>query len=47
VFGVLMGVIFFAEVPNALGWFGAILILASIYLISGRAGVRVRARARI
>jgi len=34
VFGVLMGVIFFAEIPNALGWIGAALILASILLIT-------------
>lgn len=34
VFGVLMGLIFFAEVPNALGWLGAGLILSSIVLIS-------------
>ncbi len=34
VFGVLMGLIFFAEVPNALGWLGAALILSSIVLIT-------------
>ncbi|GAB4411779.1 MAG: EamA family transporter [Anaerolineae bacterium] len=34
VFGVLMGLIFFAEVPNALGWLGAGLILSSIVLIT-------------
>jgi len=34
VFGVLMGLVFFAEVPNALGWIGAALILASITLIT-------------
>jgi drug/metabolite transporter (DMT)-like permease len=32
--GALMGMIFFAEIPNALGWIGGLLILASIYLIS-------------
>lgn len=34
VFGILMGVIFFAEVPHPLGWLGGALILASIVLIS-------------
>ncbi len=34
VFGVLMGLIFFAEVPSALGWLGAALILSSIVLIT-------------
>jgi drug/metabolite transporter (DMT)-like permease len=34
VFGVLMGLLFFAEVPNALGWLGAGLILSSIVLIT-------------
>lgn len=34
VFGVLMGLIFFAEVPNALGWLGAALILTSIARIA-------------
>lgn len=32
--GVLMGLLFFAEVPNALGWLGGLLILGSIALIS-------------
>lgn len=32
--GVLLGLIFFAEVPGLLGWIGGLLILASIYLIS-------------
>lgn len=32
--GVLMGMIFFAEMPNLLGWIGGALILVSIYLIS-------------
>ncbi len=34
VFGVLMGLVFFAEIPDALGWIGAALILASITLIT-------------
>jgi len=34
VFGILMGLIFFAEVPNALGGLGAALILTSIVLIT-------------
>jgi len=34
VFGVLMGLVFFAELPDALGWVGAGLILSSIVLIS-------------
>ncbi|MCD4685121.1 MAG: EamA family transporter [Anaerolineae bacterium] len=34
VFGVLMGLLFFAEVPNALGWIGGVLILSSVILIS-------------
>jgi len=34
VFGVLMGMIFFAEVPGVLGWLGGGLILLSVYLIS-------------
>ncbi len=34
VFGVLMGLIFFAEVPNPLGCLGAALILSSIVLIT-------------
>jgi drug/metabolite transporter (DMT)-like permease len=32
--GVIMGMVFFAEIPNALGWVGAALVLFSIYLIS-------------
>lgn len=32
--GALMGLVFFSEIPNALGWIGGLLILASIYLIS-------------
>lgn len=32
--GALLGMIFFAEIPNALGWIGGLLILASITLIS-------------
>ena len=34
VFGVLMGLVFFAEIPSALGWIGAALILGSIALIT-------------
>ncbi|MCL4237104.1 MAG: EamA family transporter [Anaerolineae bacterium] len=34
IFGVLMGLAFFAEVPNTLGWIGAALILTSITLIT-------------
>ena len=34
VFGVLMGMVFFAEVPGLLGWLGGGLILLSVYLIS-------------
>ncbi|HVO71341.1 MAG TPA: EamA family transporter [Aggregatilineaceae bacterium] len=32
--GIVMGLVFFAEVPNRLGWVGGILILVSIYLIA-------------
>jgi drug/metabolite transporter (DMT)-like permease len=32
--GIVMGLLFFAEVPTLLGWIGGILILASIYLIA-------------
>jgi drug/metabolite transporter (DMT)-like permease len=32
--GIVMGLVFFAEVPNLLGWIGGILILVSIYLIA-------------
>ena len=32
--GIVMGLVFFAEVPNLPGWIGGILILVSIYLIS-------------
>ena len=32
--GALLGMIFFAEMPNLLGWAGGVLILVSIYLIS-------------
>jgi drug/metabolite transporter (DMT)-like permease len=32
--GALIGMIFFAEMPNPLGWIGGLLILVSIYLIS-------------
>jgi len=32
--GIVMGLLFFAEVPTVLGWIGGILILASIYLIA-------------
>jgi drug/metabolite transporter (DMT)-like permease len=32
--GALMGLIFFAEAPDLLGWIGGLLILVSIYLIS-------------
>ncbi len=32
--GALIGMIFFAEMPNLLGWTGGLLILVSIYLIS-------------
>ncbi len=32
--GVLIGLLFFAEVPNLLGWIGGGLILGSIYLIA-------------
>jgi DME family drug/metabolite transporter len=32
--GALIGMIFFAEMPNLLGWVGGVLILVSIYLIS-------------
>lgn len=44
VFGVLIGLIFFAEVPNALGIMGGALILGSVYLISleDRPVLRVR-----
>jgi drug/metabolite transporter (DMT)-like permease len=31
--GVLLAMAFFAEVPNALGWLGGALVIASIYLI--------------
>ncbi len=34
VFGVMMGMIFFAEIPGLLGWLGGGLILLSVYLIS-------------
>jgi drug/metabolite transporter (DMT)-like permease len=34
VFGVLMGLLFFAEVPNVFGWIGGVLILTSVILIS-------------
>ncbi len=34
VFGVVMGMVFFAEVPGLLGWLGGGLILFSVYLIS-------------
>ncbi len=34
VFGIMMGIIFFAEVPNELVWAGGALILGSILLIS-------------
>ncbi len=34
VFGVLMGMVFFAEVPGLLGWLGGSLILLSVYLIA-------------
>lgn len=34
IFGVLMGLTFFAEIPNALGWLGAALILSSVVLIA-------------
>ena len=34
VFGVLIGLTLFAEIPNALGWAGAGLILFSIFLIA-------------
>ncbi|MBN2306181.1 MAG: EamA family transporter, partial [Anaerolineae bacterium] len=36
IFGVLMGLIFFAEVPNLLGLTGGALILGSVYLITRR-----------
>lgn len=36
IFGILMGVLFFAEIPNALVWAGGALILASVILISRR-----------
>jgi drug/metabolite transporter (DMT)-like permease len=32
--GILLAIVFFAEVPNPLGWIGGGLILLSIYLIS-------------
>jgi drug/metabolite transporter (DMT)-like permease len=44
VFGILMGVIFFAEVPNEYGWIGGVLILASIYLIARPVQVARRQR---
>ncbi|MBN1565196.1 MAG: EamA family transporter [Anaerolineae bacterium] len=47
VFGVMMGVIFFAEVPNVLGWLGGALILVSIYLISRPSGAVIGRRQRI
>lgn len=34
VFGILMGIMFFAEIPHPLGWLGGGLILGSIYLIT-------------
>ncbi len=34
VFGIVMGMVFFAEFPDAFGWTGGVLILASVYLIS-------------
>ena len=33
-FGVMMGMVFFAEVPDLLGWLGGGLILLSVYLIA-------------
>ncbi|MBI5961679.1 MAG: EamA family transporter [Chloroflexi bacterium] len=32
--GAVMGLVFFGEIPDLIGWIGAALILASIYLIS-------------
>jgi drug/metabolite transporter (DMT)-like permease len=32
--GIVMGLVFFAEVPTLPGWIGGILILASIYLVA-------------
>jgi drug/metabolite transporter (DMT)-like permease len=32
--GAVMGLVFFGEIPNLIGWIGAALILLSIYLIS-------------
>jgi drug/metabolite transporter (DMT)-like permease len=32
--GIVMGLVFFAEVPTLLGWIGGLLILVSIYLIA-------------
>jgi drug/metabolite transporter (DMT)-like permease len=34
IFGVVMGLVFFAEVPPVTGWIGGALILSSIALIS-------------
>ncbi len=44
VFGILMGVIFFAEVPDEYGWIGGVLILVSITLISRPAQITRRQR---
>ncbi|NDJ75562.1 MAG: EamA family transporter, partial [Chloroflexi bacterium] len=32
--GILIGILFFAEIPNPLGWVGAGLLLISMLLIS-------------